>query len=82
MEKIELKKRYKLFNKEYYYLMKNDNVIGKAWITTKTNFLRWGLYFKIIPTMRNKGYGTKFYKLLVNRMSNNAEAFLCGQIKK
>ncbi len=71
MEKIEIKKKYKFLNREYYYLLKDNKIMGKAWITTKTIFLRRGLYMKIIPQMRHKGYGTKFFDLLIGELSEN-----------
>ena len=67
MEK--LKKRYKIFNKEYYYLISDNRIVGKAWITTKFIYYRNGLHLEIFEKMRNKGYGTKFYDLLLNKLS-------------
>lgn len=71
MGKLEIKKKYKFLNREYYYLLKDDKIVGKAWITTKTIFLRKGLYIEIIPQMRYKGYGTKFFDLLIGKLSEN-----------
>ena len=79
----ELKKRYKIFNKEYYYLISNNNIVGKAWITTKFIYYRNGLHIEIFKYMRNKGYGTKFYNLLLNKLSEkDVEAIVMWVNKK
>ena len=81
MEK--LKKRYKIFNKEYYYLISDDKIVGKAWITTKFIYYRNGLHLEIFKEMRNKGYGTKFYDLLLNKLSEkDVEAIVIWVNKK
>lgn len=81
MEK--LKKRFKIFNKEYYYLISNNNIVGKAWITTKFIYYRSGLHIEIFKNMRNKGYGTKFYNLLLNKLSEkDVEAIVMWVNKK
>ena len=81
MEKF--KKRFKIFNKEYYYLISNNNIVGKAWITTKFIYYRSGLHIEIFKNMRNKGYGTKFYNLLLNKLSEkDVEAIVMWVNKK
>lgn len=82
MEKLELKKSCKRFNKQYYDLMLEDKIIGKAWTITKYRSYRDGLYLEIFENMRNKGYGTQFYELLLREVAGKCIEIVWMWIKR
>jgi len=68
-DKLMLRKKKSIFGRIYYYLLKNKQCIGHAYIIKKASWFRNGLYIKLIPEERNKGYGSKFYELLINKLA-------------
>lgn len=64
--------RYKTsFNKIYYNLILDNKIIGNAWITKRYRYLFNGLYIRLDSNVRHKGYGRKYYDLLLTELSKN-----------
>lgn len=68
---IKIIKKKIVLNRIYYDLILNNEVVGMAWITKKYRYLFNGLYIKLTPRVRHKGYGIKYYELLLIELSNN-----------
>ncbi len=67
-EKFTIKRKRTILNKVYYKLFVNNKTVGYAWVRRKFSLFR-GMYIKINKEYRNKGYGTKFMRLLEYEMT-------------
>ena len=81
-DKFLLRKKKSIFGRIYYDLLKNKQCIGNAYIIKKTSSFRNGLYIKLIPEERNKGYSSKFYELLINKLAKLEVEFIFIKVNR
>lgn len=81
-QEFKLQKRRENFNRIYYKLIYKDVIIGKGWIRKRLSYIKKGLYLYIEPSYREKGYGSIFYNLLVEKMAKMDILFVILKVKK